>query len=236
MSVLTVVHGTDEILGAILPGELLDGAPSGFAATGHIGTCYITMLGDSLKSHFMIASAHLNLNDEYLPYKHLIGQVILDVCAHVHVPFLSGLTNVVQKNKGVKTVVNKLNSIDTKFRFFKMELLAGEPNYVVEHVSCSVVSSVFASLTLNSSQHESNCVFSFDFTKVYWNSRLHTEHDRLVQLFSPDDVVADAFAGVGPFALPAAKKGCGVLANDLNPESYKWLSRNIENNKVWGLV
>ena len=23
--------------------------------------------------------AHLNLNDEYLPYKHIIGQVILDV-------------------------------------------------------------------------------------------------------------------------------------------------------------
>jgi tRNA (guanine37-N1)-methyltransferase len=67
---------------------------------------------------------------------------------------------------------------------------------------------------------------------VYWNSRLHTEHDRLVQLFSPDDVIADVFAGVGPFALPAAKKGCGVLANDLNPESYKWLLRNVESNKV----
>ena len=75
-------------------------------------------------------------------------------------------------------------------------------------------------------------MFAFDFTKVYWNSRLHTEHDRLVQQFSPDDVIADVFAGVGPFALPAAKKGCGVLANDLNPECYKWLSRNIETNKV----
>jgi len=113
--------------------------------------------------------------------------------------------------------VNKLNSIDTKFRFFKMELLAGEPNYIVEHL-------------------ESNCVFAFDFTKVYWNSRLHTEHDRLVQLFNPDDVVVDVFAGVGPFALPAAKKGCGVLANDLNPESYKWLARNVESNKVQHLV
>lgn len=41
----------------------------------------------------------------------------------------------VQKNKRIKTVVNKLDSIDTQFRFFKMELIAGEPNYVVEHVS-----------------------------------------------------------------------------------------------------
>ena len=85
---------------------------------------------------------------------------------------------------------------------------------------------------ISPSQHESNCVFSFDFSKVYWNSRLHTEHDRLVQLFAPDDIVVDVFAGVGPFALPAAKKGCGVLANDLNPESYKWLAHNVESNKV----
>ena len=67
---------------------------------------------------------------------------------------------------------------------------------------------------------------------MYWNSRLHTEHNRLVQLFNPGDVIADVFAGVGPFALPAAKKGCGVLANDLNPESYRWLLRNVESNKV----
>lgn len=51
-------------------------------------------------------------------------------------------------------------------------------------------------------------------------------------MFQPDDLVADVFAGVGPFALPAAKKGCAVLANDLNPESYKYLTLNIKNNKV----
>lgn len=67
---------------------------------------------------------------------------------------------------------------------------------------------------------------------MYWNSRLGTEHDRIVQMFKPDAVVADVFAGVGPFALPAGKKGCAVLANDLNPESYKYLVQNIKNNNV----
>ena len=38
----------------------------------------------------------------------------------------------------------------------------------------------------------------------------------------------DVFAGVGPFAVPAAKKGITVLANDLNPESYKWLNENAK--------
>ncbi|KAF8910145.1 Met-10+ like-protein-domain-containing protein [Gymnopilus junonius] len=169
----------EECLHAFLPPELREGAPTGFAMTGHI--------------------AHVNLNNEYLPYKHVIGQLILD------------------KNKIVKTVVNKLDSIDNKFRFFKMELIAGEPDFVVEH-------------------HESNCRFTFDFTQVYWNSRLHTEHDRLVQTFKPEDVVADVFAGVGPFAVPAGRKGCAVLANDLNPNSAKYLLKNVQDNRVTDLV
>ena len=97
----------------------------------------------------MIISAHLNLNDEYLPFKHIVGQVILDVCVYIHVQLTRHLINVVQKNKGVKTVVNKLKTIDTKFRFFKMELLAGEPNYVVEHVGFGVLPGVLRPLTLN---------------------------------------------------------------------------------------
>lgn len=67
---------------------------------------------------------------------------------------------------------------------------------------------------------------------MYWNSRLHAEHGRLVSSFKPEDVVADVFAGVGPFAIPAAKRGCAVLANDLNPNSAKYLLKNVENNRV----
>jgi tRNA (guanine37-N1)-methyltransferase len=45
-------------------------------------------------------------------------------------------------------------------------------------------------------------------------------------------MVGDVFAGVGPFAVPAAKKGCVVYANDLNPESFTYLQRNAAKNKV----
>ena len=54
--------------------------------------------------------------------------------------------------------------------------------------------------------------------------------------FKPEDVVADVFAGVGPFAVPAAKKGCAVFANDLNPNSAKYLAQNVQDNKVTLLV
>lgn len=39
-------------------------------------------------------------------------------------------------------------------------------------------------------------------------------------------------AGVGPFAVPAAKRGCYVLGNDLNPESVKWMRENQARNRV----
>jgi tRNA G37 N-methylase Trm5 len=45
---------------------------------------------------------------------------------------------------------------------------------------------------------------------VYWNSRLEQEHKRLVDTFRPGQVVVDMMAGIGPFAVPAAQKGCSV--------------------------
>lgn len=67
---------------------------------------------------------------------------------------------------------------------------------------------------------------------MYWNPRLSTEHQRVVDLVKRGDTVFDVFAGVGPFAVPAARSGANVLANDLNPESYRWLQHNCKLNKV----
>ncbi|KAH3681913.1 hypothetical protein WICPIJ_007109 [Wickerhamomyces pijperi] len=166
-----------------------------------LGAILPESLLDEIPSGFTITGhiAHLNLRSEFKPYGELIGQVLLD------------------KNPNIKTVVNKLDSIDTVYRTFAMEVLAGEDNLIVE-------------------QRESNCLFKFDFSKVYWNSRLHTEHERLVKSFNEGDFVIDVMAGVGPFAVPAGKKRVIVLANDLNPESYKYMSENIAKNKVGDFV
>ncbi|ORX37662.1 Met-10+ like-protein-domain-containing protein [Kockovaella imperatae] len=167
---------TSEILNSILPKDSNDEfAPSSFTLTGHIG--------------------HVNLKEEWLPYKYLIAQVML------------------HKNAALRTVVNKLDQINAAYRFFDMEVLAGEPDML------TTVS-------------ESGCSFTFDFSKVYWNSRLQHEHERMIQSIQRGETVADVMAGVGPFAVPLAKKGCYVLGNDLNPESVKWMRKNQENNKV----
>lgn len=79
---------------------------------------------------------------------------------------------------------------------------------------------------------ENKYTYEFDFSKVYWNPRLSTEHSRITELLKAGDVLFDVFAGVGPFAIPVAKKNCTVFANDLNPESHKWLLHNCKLNKV----
>ncbi|KAA1138821.1 tRNA(m(1)G37)methyltransferase [Puccinia graminis f. sp. tritici] len=163
----------------LLPDQLTD-IPASFTMIGHI--------------------AHFNLRDEYLPYKYLIGQVILE------------------KNLAIKTVVNKIDNINSQFRFFEMELLAGEPDYTV---------------TL----WQSGCRYRFDFSKVYYNPRLSTEHDLLSSMIEKDEVVVDAFAGVGPFAMrAAANRKAWVLASDLNPASVEALETNVRLNKLQGRV
>ena len=81
-----------DILGAILP-ELSDANaenhPSGYAQVGHV--------------------AHVNLRAQYLPYKYLIAQVLLD------------------KAQNIRTVINKVQDVGTEsiFRTFPYEVLAG---------------------------------------------------------------------------------------------------------------
>jgi tRNA (guanine37-N1)-methyltransferase len=162
---------------ALLPEDAQEEIPVGFTIVGHV--------------------AHLNLREEYLPYRKLIAEVLVD------------------KNVSVRTVINKTDNVGThsEFRTFGYEVLAGEDD-------------------LNVEIREGDCVFKFDYSRVYWNSRLNTEHKRLVDSFNPGEVVCDVMAGVGPFAIPAGKKGVFVWANDLNPDGYASMVDAIKRNKV----
>ncbi|KAI6237444.1 TRNA (guanine(37)-N1)-methyltransferase [Aphelenchoides besseyi] len=143
---------------------------------------------------------HLNLREELMDYRFIIARILLD------------------KINYAKTVVNKVEQINTEFRFFDLELLAGEPDYV------ATVS-------------ENNLKFKLDFSKVFWNSRLNQEHKFIVNEISSSarrSVLFDVFAGVGPFSVPAtfARNTEKVYANDLNPISVDYLRENIKLNKV----
>lgn len=170
-----------DIMRSLLPEDAQDELPVGFTQTGQV--------------------AHLNIRKEYLPYRYLIAEVLMD------------------KNPSIKTVINKIEDVGAvnPFRTFNYEVLAGPDD-------------------LNVEIREEDCSFRFDFAKVYWNSRLSTEHRRLVNLFNPGEVVVDVMAGVGPFAVPAGKKGVFVWANDLNPDSIKAMRDAVVRNRVEGFV
>lgn len=117
------------------------------------------------------------------------------------------------KIAGIRCVINKIQTIDNTYRNFQLELLSGEEDYQVE-------------------VKENGTNFKFDFSQVYWNPRLATEHERIIKMHDKGDVLYDVFAGVGPFSVPVAKRKAHVLANDLNPSSFKWLQYNMKRNKV----
>ncbi|GFR44333.1 hypothetical protein Agub_g5548 [Astrephomene gubernaculifera] len=163
----------DAVLKRLLPPGV--DAPSSFETIGHI--------------------AHLNLREEQLPYRALIGAVLLD------------------KNPHLRTIVNKVGSIENEFRVFAMEVIAGEQRLETEVT-----------------QHGAR--FRLDFSQVYWNSRLESEHSRLVGQLRAGQVLVDMMAGIGPFAIPAAQRGVEVYANDLNPRSAHYLALNARLNRL----
>jgi tRNA (guanine37-N1)-methyltransferase len=58
-----------------------------------------------------------------------------------------------------------------------------------------------------------------------------TERERIGNVLHHNDLVFDVFAGVGPFVVPALMLGCTVYANDINPESVKWMTINLKSNQ-----
>lgn len=90
-----------DILGEILPKDVT--VPAGFETVGSI--------------------AHLNLRGSQLPYKHVIGQVLLD------------------KNSKIKTVVNKTEKLSNVYRTPELEVIAGEKQLETELKEGGCVSS-----------------------------------------------------------------------------------------------
>ncbi|CAH0727972.1 unnamed protein product, partial [Brenthis ino] len=161
-----------------------------------------------------IFKAVLPENEETLSCFSQIGHIIhLNLKEHL-LEYRSLIGQVlIDKIKTCRTVVNKNGIIDNTYRNFNMDVIAGEEDFLV-------------------TVKENRCIFQFDFSKVYWNPRLAKEHERIIQLLKPGDILFDVFCGVGPFSIPAAKRKCIVYANDLNPESFKWLNYNAKHNKI----
>lgn len=193
---------------------------------------------DELKElfHIEVVPYSMTLDYSYWSADHILKQILppdvevpssfetIGHIAHLNItdellPYKDVIAKVIyDKNyPRIKTIVNKVGTITNEFRVPKFEILAGDNDMVAE-------------------VKQYGAVFKLDYSLVYWNSRLEHEHLRLVSKFQSGDAVCDMFAGIGPFAIPAAQKGCQVFANDLNPDSVHYLKINAERNKISNVV
>lgn len=88
--------------------------------------------------------AHLNLFGKIFDYRYVIGQVVLD------------------KNPMIRTVVTKVGQIESTFRFYDLECIAGD-------------ASSFESTVI-----EDKVKFKVDVSRVYWCSKLGHERNRMI--------------------------------------------------------
>ena len=126
---------------------------------------------------------------------------------------------ILQTQKNVKTVLAKAGDISGIFRVRDYTFIAGKQKTQTIH-------------------REFGCTYHVDIAKAYFSPRLSHEHERVAALVETGEVVADLFAGVGPFSVLIGKK-CSevkVYAVDLNPDAVELLKVNVQINKVDGHV
>lgn len=117
-------------------------------------------------------------------------------------------------HKGARTVLAD-HGVQGVARVRQVEVIAGEPATVVEHV-------------------EHGLRYRVDLATCYFSPRLATERLRTAEQVQAGEVVFDMFAGVGPFAILVAKlgKASRVYAVDINPDAVRFLEENARRNKV----
>lgn len=126
---------------------------------------------------------------------------------------------IMQTHRNIKAVLGKAGDISGVFRIRDYTFIAGEHRTSTVH-------------------REFGCVFHVDVGKAYFSPRLSHEHMRVASQVKAGEVVADLFAGVGPFAVLIGKQcpATKVYAVDLNPEAVELLKVNVRVNRIDGHV
>lgn len=79
---------------------------------------------------------------------------------------------------------------------------------------------------------ENQMSFWLDPSAVMFAQGNREEKSRMQKMISCDEKVADMFAGIGYFSIPAALAGARVHSMELNPVAFAYLERNIAENGV----
>jgi tRNA (guanine37-N1)-methyltransferase len=126
---------------------------------------------------------------------------------------------VMRMHPSVKVVTKKTGPISGEYRVRKLKVIGGENRTDTIH-------------------KEEGCIFNLDIANSYYSPRLVYERRRISALVKDNEDVFVPFAGVGPFAIVIAKNHpkAMVWANELNPDAYKYMLKNIRLNKTPNVI
>jgi tRNA (guanine37-N1)-methyltransferase len=119
---------------------------------------------------------------------------------------------IISHRRNILAVLNKVEDVTGNARTARYETLIGD--------------------TTVTTHHEFGFAYRMDVARVFFNTRLAYERQRVTEQAEPGETVYVPFAGVGPFAIPAAARGAAVLAVEQNPDAFGWLNENIHLNRV----
>ncbi|MGD0718774.1 MAG: hypothetical protein ABSA15_04265 [Thermoplasmata archaeon] len=149
---------------------------------------------------------------------HRMGRVLLLRLPEEFRPEFPRIGAAWREELGVTTVITQVGPIEGELRRPQIEVIAGTETEteVIEH----------------------GIRYRFDAARIMFATGNRAERQRAGQLTQPGESVADLFAGIGYFVLPAALRGRArrVLAVEKNPVAYAYLRQNAERNGVSGRV
>lgn len=124
--------------------------------------------------------------------------------------------NILEMNKNVKSVLEKISARKGDFRTRKYELLAGNEDTEVLH-------------------KENGYLLKLDPQKVYFSAREGTERQRIAKQIARGEMVMVFFAGIGAYAVaivlgqPDVGK---IYAIEINPDAVEYMKQNLKINRI----
>ena len=121
---------------------------------------------------------------------------------------------IVEWNPKIRVVLED-SGVQGEHRIRKIERIAGERRTTTVHV-------------------EHGLRYHVDLAQAYFSPRLASERKRIADLVRPGEIVADLFAGVGPYSILIAKRRSprDVYAADANPIAITLLRENVAANRT----
>jgi tRNA wybutosine-synthesizing protein 2 len=143
-----------------------------------------------------------------------LGRVLLVRLPPELRPFFPLIGRAWQRELGVSTVLVPSGPIAGEYRVPHLERIAGEET--------------------RTEVTEQGVRWRFNAAEIMFAAGNRTERARVGRLVQPGETVVDLFAGIGYFAIPAARLGRArrVLAVEKNPVAVRYLRENVALNHV----